>query len=235
MLKIARLILLALGLTGLTAAAAQEAAQPKKILNDVRDRRYCELFVVKRQGARLAADIFNTLGLNDCPEAAWNAIDTASLAKSLGAVKIVRNGPRHFLMDRLVSGDVTNDVADMQGLKMRRVATMDLSLLDLVEKRSSYADRTIHRTTDWVFQAGKPVYELIDPKGQAYVMQAYSEIVDPNLSYADLEALASRLKLPQGWQYRSRALEQDLVARSTGEAHIIQDELQNTYQRLPNF
>lgn len=34
-----------------TAAAAQPSATPLKMLADVRDRRYCELFVIKRQGA----------------------------------------------------------------------------------------------------------------------------------------------------------------------------------------
>ena len=43
----------------------------------------------------------------------------------------------------------------------------------------------------------------------------------------------SRLKLPPGWSYRSRILDQDLVASASGEATIIQDDLQNTYQRLP--
>ena len=136
-------------------------------------------------------------------------------------------------MDRLASGDVTRSPADIQGLAMRPVATMRLRLLDLIEKRAFYVERTIHRTTDWTFLAGKPVYELVSPKGQVYVMQSYSQIVDPSLAYADLAALGSRLKPPKGWQYRSRTLTADLVAPARGEAHIIQDELQNTYQRLP--
>jgi hypothetical protein len=204
-----------------------------KMLDDVRDRRYCELFVVKREGVRLSADVYNTLGLNDCPQAAWDAIDTAKVASQFGAFRVIRNGPRHFIMDRLASGDVTGSPADIQGLAMRPVATMRLRLLDLIEKRAFYVERTIHRTTDWTFLAGKPVYELVSPKGQVYVMQSYSQIVDPSLAYADLAALGSRLKPPKGWQYRSRTLTADLAAPARGEAHIIQDELQNTYQRLP--
>jgi hypothetical protein len=149
------------------------------------------------------------------------------------AFRVIRNGPRHFIMDRLASGDVTRSPADIQGLAMRPVATMRLRLLDLIEKRAFYVERTIHRTTDWTFLAGKPVYELVSPKGQVYVMQSYSQIVDPSLAYADLAALGSRLKPPNGWQYRSRTLTADLVAPARGEAHIIQDELQSTYQRLP--
>jgi hypothetical protein len=210
--------------------AAQPSTKPLKMLDDVRDRRYCELLVVKRQGAHLVADVYNTLGLNDCPPAEWDAIDTAKVASQLRAVRVIRNGPRHFIMDRLASGDVTRNVADIQGLAMRAVATVGLRLLDLIEKRASYVERTIGRTTDWVFLAGKPVYELVGPNGQVYVMQSYSQIVDPSLVYADLGALGNRLKPPNGWHYRSRTLTADLVAQARGEAHVIQDELQNTYQ-----
>jgi hypothetical protein len=234
MLDIRSSIFVAAGLTILApAATAQLSTKPLKMLDDVRDRRYCELFVVKRQRAHLAADIYNTLDLNDCPQTAWDAIDTAKVASEFGAVRVIRNGPRHFIMDRLASGDVTSNVTDIQGLGMRVVATMSLSVLELVEKRAFYVERTIRRTTDWVFLADKPVYELISPKGRVYVMQSYSQIVDPILGFSDLIALGSRLKPPRGWHYRSRVLNADLVAQSTGAAHIIQDELQNTYQRLP--
>src|SRR5262249_28530695 len=139
---------IAAGLTILAPAAAQQATSPLKMLDDVRDRRYCELLVVKRQGVHLTANIYNTLGLNDCPQTAWNAIDTAKLASEFGALRVVRNGPRHFIMDRLASGDVTSNVTNMQGLGMRLVATMSLPLLELIEKRSFYVERTIRRTTD---------------------------------------------------------------------------------------
>jgi hypothetical protein len=235
MLNIRSPIFLAAGLVIPAAvAAAQSPTTPMKMLDDVRDRRYCELLVIERHGVGFSADVYNTLGLNECPQAAWEAIDTAKVASQFDAFRVARNGPRHFIMDRLASGDADKSAADIQGLAMRPVATMKLRLLEFIGKRASYVDRTVHRTTDWTFLAGKPVYELVSPKGQVYVMQSYSQIVDPNLRYDDLAALGSRLKPPPGWQYRSRTLTADLVAPSLGEAHVIQDELQNTYQRLPS-
>jgi hypothetical protein len=227
-------ICVAAGLAIFVSAASAQSTTPLKMLDDVRDRRYCEFFVVKRQGAGLTAGIYNTLGLNDCPQATWDAIDIAKVASQFGAIRVISNGPRHFIMDRLASGDVTKGAVDIQGLAMRSVAVMNLRLVELIEKRAFYVERTIGRTTDWVFLAGKPVYELVSPNGRVYVMQSYSQIVDPNLRYADLATLGSHLKLPKGWQYRSRTLTADLVAQARGEAHIIQDDLQNTYQRLPS-
>src|SRR5205823_1333568 len=76
----------------ITVAAAQSSTTPMKMLDDVRDRRYCELIVAKRQGVSLLADVYNTLGLNDCPQAVWDAIDSAKVASQFGAVRVIRNG-----------------------------------------------------------------------------------------------------------------------------------------------
>jgi hypothetical protein len=63
-------------------------------------------------------------------------------------------------------------------------------------------------------------------------MQAYSQIVDKSLNYAGLQTLGERLKLPSGWRYTSFAPETDLVLGAKGTATVVQDELENTYQKL---
>ena len=61
-------------------------------------------------------------------------------------------------------------------------------------------------------------------------MQAYAQIKDRSLSIGKLRALGRRLDLPEGWRYRSRVLRRPLAVGANGEATIVQDELQNTYQ-----
>ena len=80
------------------------------------------------------------------------------------------------------------------------------------------------------FDAGKPVHELVDPGGTAYVMQAYCLGVDPTLTAEALPDLGSRLALPAGWTYRTRILDEELVVDTTATvATVLQDELENTY------
>ena len=94
----------------------------------------------------------------------------------------------------------------------------------------SYKTVNAVRNSTMTFDKGKPVYILDDPTGTTWVMQAYSMIVDPKLTYDDLPNLGSKLKLPPGWKYRTKVLDQDLTIRAVnGVAHITQDELQNTY------
>jgi hypothetical protein len=83
--------------------------------------------------------------------------------------------------------------------------------------------------------AGRPVYEMLTPDGKTYVMQAYSHIIDGSLTMQSLAALGGQLQIPEGWQYRARTPDQEptlTLATAGGQAHVLQDELQNTYMQL---
>ena len=70
----------------------------------------------------------------------------------------------------------------------------------------------------------------IDPDGQRWVMQTWSQTIDKNLTLDDLPGLANRLTLPNGWSYRARTLSSPLrVDTTTRDAHVIQDDLANSY------
>lgn len=62
-------------------------------------------------------------------------------------------------------------------------------------------------------------------------MQTFAEIVDKDLTMDELAGLGARLDLPRGWTYASRVLEEEMRLTASGEAHLIQDDLQNSYQR----
>jgi hypothetical protein len=61
-------------------------------------------------------------------------------------------------------------------------------------------------------------------------MQALCNAVDESLRIDNLSELGSKLQLPQGWSYRTRILEEDLVVDTSDHfATVVQDELENTY------
>ena len=45
-------------------------------------------------------------------------------------------------------------------------------------------------------------------------------------------ALASRLKLPAGWRYEVMKPDTDLMLGAQGKATVVQDDLDDTYQKL---
>lgn len=200
----------------------------------LRDVRYGEVLVLRSTDAgTFQADVFNTLGLNDCPQAAWDALDPGAIAAERGALGVVLNGPRHWALDTIVSlNPPAERTFDRFGdIDMFLAATVDLGP-DLPDGET-YVERRVARETVFRFRAGRPVHELRAPDGTAYVLQAYSLFVDPTQVLADLPALGERLALPDGWTFAVRTLDRDLDLLSTdGVATIVQDELQNTYQRI---
>jgi hypothetical protein len=110
---------------------------------------------------------------------------------------------------------------------MRRIATVNLGANPSTQP---YTERHVNRGAVFFFDAGKPVYELVNPDGLAYVMQAYCIGVDPTLTEASLASLGDRLELPAGWSYRTRILDAELVVDTSATiATVLQDELENTY------
>jgi hypothetical protein len=218
--------LAALAAAALVFPASASALQPPP---DLRDARYCEVLEMRGELPDARIYVWNTIAFSDCPQAKFERLDPATIAAQTGASLVVINGPRHFLMDS-AEARIGSRVRIFGGMRMRRVATIPVAEpADLVQ--GIYAERTINRVNTWTWERGRRVFELIDPEGTTYVMQSYSLMRDPELELADLRRLGSRLELPEGWRYRTRRLREDLTLGAEGTATIIQDDLNNTYQR----
>lgn len=199
--------------------------------NNLRGQRYGEMIVVTGGPFTFNGAVYNTLGLNDCPEALWKSLDPRALKKEYRAVAVILNGPRYFLMDRNSLAN-PGKTAKFGGLEARHLADVRVSLPSVLRGKSKpYVENTVARTTDYLYRKGKRVYELSAPDGRRYVMQTYAQIVDPSLTEDALRDLGARLKLPHGWHYGSRILDGDMVLRARGTAHVVQDDFENSYQR----
>jgi hypothetical protein len=226
------LVMLAAITVGIIPAAAQTPDKARHMIDGVRDARYCEIIPVVRRGVHLLATVYNTLGLNDCPSELWDKITEPAMKKRFGAFKVVLNGPRHFVMDAIAAaGDTAaGKTIDAEGLGLTARATINVGLAGLRAK--PYGERAIDRETRYVFRANQPVFLLVRPDGVRYAMQSYAQMVDKSLTYDDLPGLATRLKLPAGWRYEVMKPDSDLLLGATGKAIVVQDDLDNTYQKL---
>jgi hypothetical protein len=98
-----------------------------------------------------------------------------------------------------------------------------------------YQPNQVDRKALFTFDAGREIYELIDPDGRRWVMQTWSQTVDPTLSLADLAGLAGRLSLPAGWRYEPRTPTSTLRVDTTNQiASVTQDDLANSYTLAPD-
>ena len=155
---------------GATADARALPVIEGNAITGTRDARYCEIIPVVRQGFHLAATVYNTLGLNDCPPAIWAGITEDAMKQRFAALTVLLNGPRHFLMDSITAKGVTKsgETIEVAGLKLTERATIDLGLLDLLHR--PYRETTIDRDTIYRFKAGSPVFLLEAPGGSRYII-----------------------------------------------------------------
>jgi hypothetical protein len=208
----------------------QSATAPAGLMEktNLRNVRYCEILVAKRQGLSATASVYNTLGLNDCPEVKWSALKADKLKNELQASMVILNGPRYFTMDRNALANPGN-VATFDGLEARLLGQLEIKKR---QDRTPYTEHTVDQN-QYVYDRGKNVYELLAPGGRTYIMQSYSQEIDKNLNEEGLLTLQNRLQLPGKWDYRVRQLEKDLVVRNSGgKAHVVQDDLRDSYQLI---
>jgi hypothetical protein len=207
------------------AARAAEPALPP--LTGLHDQRYCELLFLRLGARGVSAQVWTTFSLNDCPARQWRALDLGRLSWQTGSLA-VRNGPRHWLIDTLESAPTApRPKRSFGGLEMLFGATIP-SINPLAVR--PFAIQRVDRRATFTYNAGTTVFEVTDPAGKRFVMQAYSQQYAHRLSVADLPTIGTHIGLPAGWSYAARTLTQPLVIDTmTTKATVLQDRLANTY------
>jgi hypothetical protein len=193
-------------------------------------KRYGEVLLVTPGEVGPQAAVYNTFGLNDCPAELWSALDAQAIATDNGAATVLLDGPRYWLMNEIEKPTQgPRIIKNFGGIDMVLESQTLLSAMN----PAPYTANQVHRHSVSTFEAGEEVYELCDPALRRWVMQTWSQMVDPNLSRSDLPGLGERLDLPNGWTYQSRTLTSPLrIDTTTHAAQVLQDDLTNSYSLL---
>jgi len=196
-------------------------------IDETRDMRFGEILIVKLRGI----EVYNTTGLNDCPAELWDALDLGKIRKQFRALKVQKNGPHYWMMDSQTCS--FGEKVSFGGLEARWVAKLDLGLA-MKQKQGVQPYKVFmpKKTQKMVYSNGKPVYELIDPDGHIYVLQAHEE----RFPIESLATLGDQLKLPIGWKYHTRTLTEDLIMDLTPDQMIyaVGDEFHQYWTRIPD-
>ncbi len=190
-------------------------------LPNSRGYQYCEL--VFNYGDK-GSDIYSTSPLAKANLDWWDKLDVEALAKELGAESVYKNGPQWWSMDEV--GVMASKPVPVAGVDMVFGAHLPPGTL----KIAKYTVFSPAKFQNLAWKAGKPVYQLVDPDGDVYVLQGQKV---PKESIATLGERFEQL--PQGWKYRVKVLEKDLVMKLTPNAPIpsVQDEFDQIYIRIP--
>jgi len=212
---------------GIPPAVAQQGKAKSVTFTNTRDMRYCEILVATKDGIQ----VYNTTGVSECPAQVWNTLDVERIKTQFGASTVQKNGPHFWLMDSNTL--LLGETASFGGIEARYGATLDPAIVQKSAKGSEpYKVFMPKKTQKQVYAKGKPVFELVDPDGNEYVMQAHDE----QFPIESLATLGEKMKqLPTGWKYHTRILTEDLVLDLGPDQTIyaVGDEFHQYYTRIP--
>lgn len=190
-------------------------------------KRYCEIVSSSNYAD---FNVYNTYGLNDCPNHWWSGLKDTLLQKKYHLKFVHLNGPRVWLIDGISNGYSPSAIENFEGQQLRKVASFHPDFSSIMRSHGPYTDYLIEKEHAFEFNKGRMVYELINPKGQVYVLHSIS-LKHRYQSPTNLNHLMHSLKLPQGWRVKQGVIADAKVLKpSARQIHVIQDEYENTYQ-----
>jgi hypothetical protein len=212
-------------------------AEPRKYDN-LRGYRFQEIDLFARDVIKkvLYVSIYNTTGQNDgddtrdsAPQSYSEAVDAKKIAKKYQAVAVRLSPPRYWAIDWFA--DRVGAVRNFDGLDAAWMGNGLAAAARIASKPPSEAYRmtSFPRTAIEGFKKGTKIHLLEDPKGRAWVLAAYTSGGASDTA-ADLDSLGDRLKLPEGWKFRSVTLDHDLILETkSGFAASTEDDRGDVY------
>lgn len=214
------------------------AAAGLRKLDNLRNYRYEEIDLFAKDPLKgvLYVSTYNTTGQNagedsrdSAPKALAQSVDPKRVAKQYQALSVSISPPRHWTLDWL--SDRVGAVRNFEGLDAAWMGN-SLAARPVSSKLGStaYHATLVARSAVEGFKKGSQVYLLDDPKGQTWVMVAYTDKDNPGLTIDSLESLGAVLKLPQGWKFRTATLEKELILEpKAGFTAVTQDDKGDIY------
>ena len=250
--KVAVTAIAALALTNFAVAQAAPASVPE-ILSDGNNAkagrvdglnhvRYIEIFLATKdpKTGKMVAPCYNstfsTAGIpaskDTAPQANVEGLNFDKMKTDFGVLGASLNGPKLWMADWL-EVDIGAQ-REFNGIKTAWVAQLNMSHAGPVDKSVPYSPVTIARKSGVGWNKGTTVLLLDDSKGTTWVMKGFELGLKPTHTYEQFVAAGAGnyKKLPKGWKFRTKTLDQDLVERpANGVATIMPDEFFNVYDK----
>jgi len=205
--------------------------------SNMRGYRYTEVFITCPGGG--PTGIYNTTGFNIQPDDSKDSApddlmanySDQQVAQDYHADRVYMEGVRHWVYDRS-RFYISHNVRNLDGIDTHWGANVAIPKgVDMSKGQQFYKMGKVTRDSTFWYEKGKPVFLLDAPNGMTFVMQSYTLANE----YEDLAKLGDRLKLPEGWSFRSKILDQDLTINgitADGKANqwiVTQDAFVDSY------
>lgn len=205
--------------------------------------RFAEIFLAAKEAktGKLVAACYNTslfpnavpASRDTAPQAWAEGLDFAKIKSEFGVLGASFNGPKLWMADWI---EIQNGVfREFNGRKFPWCAQLDLGdNTGGVSESAPYKPVTIARDSGIGWNKGTTALLLDDAEGNTWIMKGFQVGLKPKYTYDEFIAAGQGQfkKLPPGWRFRVKTLEQDLIERPQGGvATIMPDEFFNMYDK----
>ena len=205
--------------------------------------RFIEIFLAYADAktGKLVAECYNTMFTSNgipaskdtAPQALVERLDFARMKTDYGVRGASLNGPKLWLPDWT---EIDMGVErDFNGIKAGWVAQLQMGgNTGGVAETTPYKPMTIARKSGLGRNKGTTVLLLDDAEGNTWVMKGFQLGLTPLHTYEQFVAAGAGnfKKLPPGWKFRIKTLDQDLIeVPVSGIATIMADEFFNVYDK----
>lgn len=211
--------------------------------DNMHQTRFIEIFLARRddEAGKLVAECYNSMftqagipaSKDTSPQAQVESLDFEKMKTDFGILGASLNGPKLWLPDWT---EIDMGVErDFNGIKASWVAQLDMGdNAGGVSESTPYKPMTILRKSGLGWNKGTTVILLNDSDGNTWVMKGFQMGVKPQHTYDEFIARGQGQfkQLPEGWTFRVKTLEEDLIERPEGGvATIMPDEFFNIYDK----
>jgi hypothetical protein len=190
-----------------------------------------QLLVMQRKDDSDHGLVYNTIGMNRCPLAAYEAIDTYAVARETES-EVVWKHPRGFWTMDALTITLMGEPRELGGLMFNFVARREMPVGSSPAPHGAdpaFRPSQISHVTTYEFLSGLPAQLLRSPDGVIWVMQTCTRDPGPDGTSMEVGSLGDGLALPDGWRYRAAILSHNLVVETIDVGAIVLDNLGNTY------
>lgn len=202
--------------------------------------RYIEIFLTIKnpETSKIVAQVYNSSILSPgvvtskdtAPQEQVVGLDFDKIAAEYGVLNASLNGPKLWLIDWF---EITiGKLREFNGIKAPWVAQLNIGDAKPPSEIKPYTTVTITRKSAVGWNKGTEVLLLDDDKGNTYVLKGFQLGVEPQHTYEEFVAAGASnfKKLPVGWNFRIKTLEQDLIEKPVKDvATLLVDEFLNVY------
>lgn len=192
-------------------------------------------------------DSYSSRKLGACDPIAYRQLTEASIKAQMNTFDKVRQVVKGGFHTLVASRDLNPFISPyifLGEIRFQKHARIEVNYLSYLYKyftntkfrrglaNSSYVPLNGNSPMQYLFNPGEQVHEIVTSEGRVFTMISFTDYINSSLNMDNLKDMGPSLTLPNGWQYRTRVIDKQIVIKTSAPSYdfvTMFDEFSNYY------